>query len=180
MLDEVWKAVPEYEGFYEVSNFGRLRSLDRTFVNQIGQTRSYRGKLIAQCLNKRTGYLQASLKKSGVERKVRIQTIVAEAFLGPKPTPDHHVCHNDGNGTNNRIENLRYDTPKGNNSDKYLHGTIPIGVKHPQNILTEENVRDVKRRLSERQTQQSIADFYGVSRGCIKDIKSGKNWSWLK
>jgi hypothetical protein len=101
-MKEVWKDVVGYEGRYEVSSLGRLRG-PRTTTKGIPGSR---------------GYYQVFLREKGARagKTKNIHVLVAEAFLGPRPD-GMHVCHADGDKSNNTLENLRYDTPKNNWED---------------------------------------------------------------
>lgn len=105
--DEEWRPVVGFEGKYEVSDEGRIRSIRRN---------GYLNRVLMPGTN---GYLYVSLG-----RKVRwrsVHSIVAEAFLGPRPN-GMETCHNNGNPTDNRLENLRYDTLSANRRDTVTHG----------------------------------------------------------
>lgn len=113
--------MPSLEGFYQASDQGRIRSVDRQFVNRAGVTVSFRGKIRAQKLN-RHGYMSVNIACAGVTTTPRVHQLVAAAFLGEKPL-GLVVCHNDGVATNNSVGNLRYDTQSRNIKDKARHGT---------------------------------------------------------
>lgn len=119
--DEEWRPVLGYEGRYEVSSLGKVRSLDIAYVDKRGVTQHYRGRVLSQS-PKSTGYLQVRLSRSGVQDSPNVHVLVAESFIGPRPE-GLHVCHNDGNQKNNRVENLRYGTPSSNLMDTQEHGT---------------------------------------------------------
>ena len=118
-MTEEWKAIAGYEGSYEVSNRGQVRSLDR--VN--GRGFNIFGRVLKPNPN-REGYLGVSLYSGGkaTRRRRLIHQLVAEAFIGPRPE-GFDVCHNDGDKTNNRADNLRYDTRSANILDSVRHGT---------------------------------------------------------
>lgn len=129
---EEWRPVVGYEGQYEVSNHGRVKSLSRKVWN--GRSfRSYGGRL--KTLNKYTPpkgtqrnvtadnvHLYVKLHKDGKQKTAYVHTLVLEAFVGPKP-PGMECCHNNGEAQDNRLENLRWDTPTSNSADMILHGT---------------------------------------------------------
>lgn len=117
-MDERWKQVRGHEGMYEVSNLGRVRSLDRTIISKNGRSRRFSGKILSPVLDG-SGRLRCRL--SGGEFR-RVHVMVAEAFIGERPS-GMLVCHNDGDPFNNNVTNLRYGTPSANNLDKVKHGT---------------------------------------------------------
>ena len=118
---ERWKPVNGYEGIYEVSSHGRVRSVDRIVTRSDGQVRSLKGKLLRTPLNQR-GYQVVTLCIHGKCRVRTVHSLVAETFIGTRPE-GMEVCHNDGNPTNNHVANLRYGTRSDNILDNVRHGT---------------------------------------------------------
>lgn len=122
--EEVWKDIVGYEGLYEVSNLGRVKSLPRTsrFTRNGKEVqRAVRGRgLVATA--KQSGHLLMDLYKEGKRRTWQVHTLVLTAFVGP--CPDGMEClHRDGDPTNNRVENLRWGTSSQNRLDSVRHGT---------------------------------------------------------
>lgn len=119
---EEWRLVVGYEGLYEVSDQGRVRSLDRDSTRGDGVKRRLTGRMM-KAYRSPGNYDRVSLF-DGLGRRhwKRVHTLVLEAFIGPRP--DGAVaCHNDGDHTNNRVDNLRWDTYSANNVDLVVHGT---------------------------------------------------------
>lgn len=118
---ETWKPIPGWEGFYEVSDRGRIRSVPRIVPRSDGTQQRVRGRIMA--LNpKDTGHLVTMLRKPGSKKCMKAHRAVALAFLGPEPE-GMMVCHNDGDPTNNDVSNLRYDTKSANALDSVAHGS---------------------------------------------------------
>lgn len=117
---EEWRPVVGYEGIYEVSSLGRVKSLARTFAHPHGPKR-IKARILKLILVKR-GYYRVSLCGKGERQPSLVHQLVAEAFHGPKPTPAHEVCHNDGRPGNNAASNLRWDTHSENIRDTVRHG----------------------------------------------------------
>lgn len=116
---EEWRAVLGYEGQYEVSNRGQVRSLDRIITFPDGRYRRARGRILKPWTLKRIGHQCVGL--AGKSRAL-VHVLVLEAFVGPRP--DGLVaCHNNGIADDNRVENLRWDTYAENNKDLVRHGT---------------------------------------------------------
>ena len=164
---EIWKSVVGYEGRYEVSNLGNVRSLPN-------RTRS---GVRALSLNRfKTGYLYVNLYSGTSEkRKALVHRLVAEAFIGTAPEGSE-VCHNDGNRSNNRVENLRYGTRIENQADRLLHGTSAIGEQNSAAKLNEEEVIAI---LSTDGTHSEVAAIYKVSPSLIAKIRRGEVWKHL-
>lgn len=118
---EEWRPVLDFEGIYEVSNRGQVRSVERTATDSIGRTYTYKSRVL-QVGHHGLGYEHVSLCKEGTETSRSVHRIVLDAFVGPRPSKVD-VRHLDGNPTNNRLENLRYGTRSENNHDKKTHGT---------------------------------------------------------
>jgi hypothetical protein len=159
---EIWMPVSGYEYTYEVSNLGNVRSVDRWVDG-----RWKLGKLLAQRLNKGTGYPTVTLRYE----IATVHTLVAAAFIGPRPTK-HDVAHTDGDKTNNRVVNLRYATRKENCHDMVAHGTRT-------KRLSIEQVTEIKKSLLKFENQYDIANRYGIDQSNVSRIATGKNWGWL-
>jgi hypothetical protein len=119
-MTEEWRPVPDYEGFYEVSNLGRLRSLTRTVRRSQNTMRTLPGRLLAPKISNH-GYRLATLSREATERTVTLHSLVAAAFIGPRPD-GQHVRHLDGDKLNNRASNLAYGTALENAADTRRHG----------------------------------------------------------
>lgn len=177
-MEEIWKPVPEWEEYYEVSNLGNLRRRG----DSPGRYKVQRP--LKQFELKRPdgkqGYLTCRLKVKGKGQKtLYAHRIVCAAFHGPSPTVDHQCCHNDGDRHNNAADNLRWDTREANEADRIKHGTSNRGSRHGLSKLTEEQVQEIRHMLAARYTQQVIADRFGVSQAAISDIHVGRRWAHL-
>lgn len=116
-MEEIWKDVVGYEGYYQVSNLGRVRSLDRIASNG----RKIKGKILSTKVNTPPYYPRVSLSVNGKMKLVQVHRLVAQAFVY-NPDPEHktQVGHKDESRTNNRGDNLEWVTPK-ENSNMPLH-----------------------------------------------------------
>ena len=117
---ERWLPIPGYEGYYEVSDYGRVRSVDRIIHSSKRNPFRLRGAMMTPT-TRPDGYAVVPLSKSGSRQMARVNMLVLEAFVGPRPGTSH-ACHNDGNSTNNSLTNLRWDTVAENNRDLVRHG----------------------------------------------------------
>lgn len=119
MTEERWLPVVGWEGLYEVSDHGRVRSVDRVVPGRDGKTRTYRSVTLRPGKNPQgVPYVNLS---NGEARVRRVHQLVLEAFVGPRP-PGMVGCHWDDNKDNNAVANLRWDTPSANMFDKVRNG----------------------------------------------------------
>ena len=176
-MAEIWRLVPEYPD-YEASSLGRIRRATDG-RNYRGVVVFPKGRLLKSRTAHKTGYLILQVCSAGKIERKGVHQLVCSAFRGPRPSPKHHAAHLDGDKINNRPENLRWATAQENEADKLRHGTRLRGDRNHQSTLTEADVRRIKGRLAEGQTQVSLAAEYGITQAAISAIKLGKNWGWL-
>lgn len=175
MNNEEWRGIPGYEGYYQVSNQGRVRGLDRVVPHSLKGRISCKGRLL--CPGKsRKGYLFVALKKYNTSRTRSVHTLVALVFVGPRPA-GHDVHHINGNRTDNRDENLCYVDARKHVAEHMRGNDKGKGSKHGQTKLDEAKVLRIKELLFAGQYKpRQIAEMYGVSREAIVGIKHGRNW----
>lgn len=116
---EHWKPIPGWEGYYEASDHGRIRSVDRVVLRSDGRENRLRGKLLSQS-QRRSGHFSVTMHKSCHTTQF-VHRMVAAAFIGPCPD-GMEVCHNNGDPSDNRLTNLRYGTRSDNIRDRIMHG----------------------------------------------------------
>lgn len=117
MPDERWAPLPGWEEFYEISDHGRVRSLPR--VDSLG--RNWPGR-IRKLGYHPAGYWLIGLRGGGKATTKLVHSLVLTAFVGPRPE-GLNACHNDGDPSNNHVDNLRWDTQSSNLLDAVQHGT---------------------------------------------------------
>lgn len=118
---ETWKPIPGWEGYYEASDLGRIRSVDRVIEGRWGP-RVALGKVLTAHPLKIGGYLQVKLCRDARMKGEMVHVLVLSAFVSPRPD-GLEACHGNGNVTDNRPANLRWDTRSANMLDKVRHGT---------------------------------------------------------
>lgn len=171
---EIWKDVVGHEGFYQVSNLGNVKSVQR--ISRQGH--QLPEKMLVGNMNHK-GYVRVSLTDmDGKIKKHSVHRLVLEAFVGPCPE-GMEGCHRDGNSSNNALFNLRWGTPESNWEDRRAHGTASIGVAHPMATTSEDVVRKIKSRLKNGAVGKDLAKEFGVSVTVISQIKTGKTWSHI-
>jgi hypothetical protein len=152
-INEKWLPVREYEGIYEISSIGRVRSLRKN-------------RLLSPWVSKK-GYFIVDLTKEGVRTHRSIHSLVAEAFIGKRPN-GLVIRHLDGNPTNNIPENLAYGTQSENEQDSVRHGT-----HYRNHKLTVEQAKQI---ASDPRRYKEIAKDFGTSVNYVSDIKAGLFW----
>lgn len=125
---EEWRPVLGWEGSYEVSDRGRVRSVTRTKTFADGTTRTYKGRIRRDGKHGSQGHRGVTLWRDGRVTMRTVHSLVLEAFVCPRPE-GMHACHSDGNPTNNTVGNLRWDTPSANQWDNVRNGTHHNGTK---------------------------------------------------
>ncbi len=171
-LLESWLSVPGFEGFYEVSSFGRVRSLDR-LVNTSRGSRLWLGRLLKPNLSGR--YLGVALSKDGIHTTRYVHHLVAHVFLGNQPS-GMQILHGPNGIRDNSVGNLRYGTAVENEADKFRDGTKARGERHGISKLTEAQAKRIKFGT---EPAVKLACELGVSCNAVRAIRRNENWAWL-
>ena len=172
MSTEVWKDIPDYVGTYQVSNYGRIKSLDR----QVWNGKSYYTKYgqIQTLQDNGNGRLYKQLKVNGKGKNYYVSRAVMLAFVGERPE-GYHICHIDGNIKNNRLDNLRYDSPTENNIDQFRHDN---GRKNHSTSL--ETVLEIRQTFkTNNYTTKELAEMFNVSVHVVRGIVYNHTFNWL-
>ncbi len=164
---ETWKDIPGTD--YSVSSEGRVAS--RKF-----------GKWRVLCQSQaRGGYLMVHLCADGMSRPRKVHQLVAEAFLGPKPTSKHVTNHKNGVRSDNRAENFEWMTRSENNHHRYdvLKHAAAMGEACGTSKLTETKAQEIQARAAMGEAHAKIAVDCGVSRQTVWRVVRGKSWAYL-
>jgi len=176
MTPAVWKAIGGYEGQYEVSSRGEIRSLDRIMPHGVFR----RGRPM-RTKRDRNGYLTVGLRAHGVQKTLKVHRIVLDAFYGPCP-PGHLCGHFNGIRDDNRIENLAWITPKENirHMDE-VHFTRKArrGEEVHFSKLCASDVIRIREASVFGAKRADLAKVFGIDRATVRLILIGKNWSHL-
>lgn len=163
---EEWRPIATYEGLYSVSSLGRIRN-DKTRTLKVFNW-NQRRYLYVTLYDPRRGTTTRETTHT-----YRVPTLVAAAFLGPRPTPKHEVNHIDCDRSNNAAANLEYTTRRGNEDHAVEHGLHPRGTRHHAAKLTEAQVREI---FYAKGKYRDLARQYGVTSSIVSNIKNRKSW----
>lgn len=167
----IWKDVCGYEGFYQVSENGDVRSVDRTIECADGRKRYFHGKPLRYFISK-NGYKCVTLRRNSSHKSVPVHVLVAEAFIGKRPE-GHHVDHIDRDRTNSVLSNLRYIY----HSENEAQGS----EKQRRPVVQKLNGKEIKRFISvndaSRKTGICAGSISCVCRG-IRKTAGGYVWGY--
>ncbi len=165
---EKWCPVVGYEGLYEVSSYGVIRSLPR---------RRTAGRALIPIRGSRYHYVNLT-RPGGQRKQFTVHRLVLEAFVGPRPE-GKQACHNDGNPLHNALINLRWDTVSANNLDKREHGTAQRGERNGMATLSEHEVRVIRACRARGESGPYLARKFKVDRATIYNIEKRRTWAHL-
>lgn len=175
--NEKWKPIKGFEGYYEVSSLGRIRSKDRIVKTRHSQF-MYKGRVLLARYNEHAKGTYVSLSvKSNIQRFF-VHRLVAIAFI-PNPENKPHVNHLDADRSNNKVSNLEWCTASENlkHCVKLGRHKCPRGEKHPRTKLTECSVNDIMRLIKLGLKNKDIASIYGIKASTVSAIKLGGQWN---
>lgn len=164
--EEIWKDIPGFEGFYQASNLGRIRSLDREVVVSRGNsqfTQKIKGTTMKHFDS--DGYPMIALRKNGIKTQKYVHGFVARAFLGEKPK-GKFVNHKNEIRTDNRVSNLEYITHKENINYGTRTEKVVKKLSHPVVAINIDN--------GERTEYESIQAAMRDGFNHVHDVLVGK------
>lgn len=171
---EEWRAVVGYEGLYEVSDLGRVRSMPKEVLRADGSLMRLHGGNILKPQPIHKGYVRVLLRGHGLSRYRRIHRLVLTAFVGE--CPDGMQCaHLNGDPADCRLSNLAWVSPAENASHKHAHGTHLHGSKSNLAVLDETQVLEVL-ELKGAVSAAECARRFGVTPPTITSIWNGVTW----
>lgn len=178
---EIWKNISNWEGIYQISNKGRVKSLPRLSPYKRGFRKVAEKVLKPRKSGKPTPegkhYLKVILCKDGYREQHTVHSLVAKHFVA-NPNKLPCVMHLDDNPENNWDTNLKWGTIKDNNRDRHLKGRdyIPKPTEVNTNVLSYQDVEEIKHRIQKGETQQDIAKSFNIHQATVSKIKLNKIW----
>lgn len=169
---EIWKDIKGYEGKYQISSYGRVKTLKRRYVPE--------DKITKLGVDKNSGYQYTALSEGGsVFKTHRIHQLVGNTFLMEDYSKQGlQINHKDGNKSNNKLDNLELVTAKEN-----LHHAFNTGLNKKYNnvILSFEKAEEIREKYAKGGViMKTLGEEYGVHRGTIGAIINNKIWKKTK
>lgn len=164
-----WRQITGFEGLYDVSSHGEIRSIARV-TERNGRPMKIPGGLMKASANK--GYRVTSIRKENKTLRCFVHQAVAEAFIGPRPE-GQDTRHLDGNSLNNFVTNLAYGTRSQNVADAIRTKGLKTGTASPNAKLNQEQINCL---LKSNKTANELAREFGMDAGHIRSIRNGHAW----
>lgn len=175
-IQQIWKDIPDYEGRYQVSNFGEVKSLKRKIVDSLGRPRTIPEKIITGYIDPSTGYSMVNLMNQDKVRHTSVHRLVASLFI---PNPDHkpQVNHINFCRYDNRFENLEWVTAKENANHSVKAGRRDDQIKKESKPIAQLNLNGdlVKVWPSGRRAAREL----GIIQGGISMVARGKQKRYM-
>lgn len=177
-MKEIWKDIEGYEGRYQVSNYGNVKSLYQEYYGGHGKKQLIIRPEKLMALNKNNhGYIQVTLCKDGKYKSKKVHRLVLEAFtINPEYKPQ--VNHINGNKIDNHLDNLEWCTSKENivHGIETLHNKRACGEKQHLAKLNDELVIELRNKMKNGISPYKLAPEYGLDVRTIYRIKNNETW----
>lgn len=169
--------IEEYEGFYQVSNLGRIKSLSRKRYNGKGY---YFTKDIIMKQKDIRGYKNVTLRKNKKKKTLQVHRLVMKNFKPIENCKKYHVNHKNGKKFDNRLENLEWSTPKENTIHAHCSGLInQRGERNNGSKLKESDIYKILKLREDGLSFSEIGRLFNVCRKTISNIFYGKTWTHM-
>jgi len=174
MNSEEWKDIPGYEGRYQASSLGRIRSLDCIVIRSDGRKHTVKGRIM-KMPPLQSGHLHLNLRTNGITKSALVHVLVLTTFVGSCP-PGMECCHENDIPSDNSLGNLSWGTRKKNMEDRRRNGKLVVGENATGARLTSIMVREIRERVSGGETQTAVGIDFGISNSQICLIVNRKAW----
>ena len=190
MEDEIWVNIEGYEGLYQISNKGRVKSLKRTVKHSSGGDKIVKERILKGSCNN-NGYIIITLNKNGNKKSFAIHNLVAKAFI-PNEDNKPYVDHIDTNKTNNKVDNLRWVTEKENSNNELTRKHISenrkgkgilYGIDNPKSkkvvqLTKDYNIVKIWNCINEAEREEGYLHS-DIIKCCNKKRKTHKGYIWM-
>lgn len=183
---ELWKDIEKYEGIYQISNLGRIKSVERVFYKRKARKNHelmpvYMPEKIRSKRITNRGYVKISLWNNNKVEHFLVHRLVAFYFVhNPKPNKYNQVLHLDNNPGNPRWDNLKWGTQKMNIQQSVSEGRWHTGSKNFQSKLKAEDIPIIRQLIADGVSLTKIGDRFGVTHCPIMYIKDNRTWKHVK
>jgi hypothetical protein len=175
---EIWKDIKDYEGLYQISSWGRVKSLGRIKMSGFSKNGTFYREKILCFVTLKKGYYSVGLCKNSIVKRFLVHRLVAIAFI-PNPENKPEVNHLDCIKTNNFVWNLEWVTSLENNNHAWKNGLFGIHMKRIKLIKLE--VIEIRKKYDTgNYSQRQLAKEYNVSESLIGGIIRYKVWKHIK
>ena len=183
-MNEIWKDIAGYEGYYQISDKGRIKSLERR-VNDNGGMFLLKSKILKPVMNDQ-GYLRIGLRKDGKRKHKRVSRLVAEAFI-PNPENKPQINHKNGDRTDNNVSNLEWVSVSDNIKHSYrvlkrkrsMLGKIGINNPNSKPVAQIMNGKIIATFPAAKEAERITGISQGnISRCANKKIKTAGGFQW--
>ena len=178
---EIWKPIVGYEGLYEISNYGNLRSMPRVIMRKDGKPYTVQTIKMLKPSYDKDGYLRIELNNKGVAKKYYVHRLVANSFI-PNTFNKPQVNHKNAVKDDNSIENLEWVTNQENRDHVVKNKLQPLqyGIKNPNVKLTVEKVIEIKKLKQQGIKPSVISKLTNIPISNVNNIINDYTWRWLK
>ena len=184
MIEEIWKDVKNYEGLYEVSNLGRVKSLFKSYIRKHPRSNKYilykKKERLLNCTKNAFGYPKVLLFKDNKSTHLPVHRLVCQSFL-ENPNNFILVNHLDGNPSNNNVSNLEWCDAFRNCQHAFDVGlNNHKGNKHTLAKLNEDIVKEIRYRAeNENLTVKKLSEDYDVDYTTVWSVVKRKTWKHI-
>jgi hypothetical protein len=178
-MEEIWKDIEGFEGYYQVSNLGRVKGLERTVKHYTGGIKKLNQIILKLCKDFK-GYFNIQLSKNGISKTYKAHRLVAKHFI-PNFENKLEVNHKNGVKTDNSAINLEWCSCSENIIHAFKTGLKKAirGEKNGNSKITENIAYNIKYN-TDGLSQKEIANQYEISQSLVSSIKNGKKWKHIK
>ena len=167
-MNEIWKPIKNFGEYYQVSNLGNIRSVERTMFSKNGVKRRFKSKQLKTALNEH-GYIVVVIRVNNVHHNLKLHRLVAECFI-PNPENKLTVNHIDGNKQNNNVLNLEWSTHSENISHAYKHKLNTKENQYKAVLQYDKSGNFIQRYNSISEAKKAL----NIKGGHIGDVCNGR------
>lgn len=174
---EEWRDIKGFEGYYQASNSGQIRSVDRFVLRKDGRYQICKGRILRPFQGTTCNYLSIQFSKDNIPSKHLIHRLIAYTFLDLNPESKLEVNHKDGNRHNNSVDNLEIVTHQQNIDHSIRTGLKnDYGENHKNAKITNADAEEMRQMWRRGVLQKDIAECFGVSKQLVNCVINYKTY----